>query len=160
MLPMKLRAVDGEDLQILSACLQDAIVPIADICYLPNERRFVLVANRFKWETADQPRGNGYGPSADVEDAPFERTNCGLTIDGVTNVRRRNINTRDRSQLLSLLAIVPEPDGLKLIFASGGCIHLVSDRWICWLQDVGEPWPCRCRPEHSVDDAVPVAALA
>ena len=49
---LKLRARDPEDLRVLSACLQDALVPLADIAYLKPEQRFVLVVNRFMWESA------------------------------------------------------------------------------------------------------------
>ena len=48
--PLKLRAHDIEDLRALGACLQDALVPVADLAYLKAEKRFVMVANRFKWE--------------------------------------------------------------------------------------------------------------
>src|SRR5207244_12488326 len=45
--PLKLRAEDEEDLAVVSAILQDALVPIGEMAYLPEEQRFVLVANRF-----------------------------------------------------------------------------------------------------------------
>ena len=51
---LKLRARDPEDLRVLSACLQDALVPLADIAYLKPEQRFVLVVNRFMWESAPE----------------------------------------------------------------------------------------------------------
>jgi hypothetical protein len=57
--PLKLRAEDAEDLDVVSACLQDAIVPLSDMEFLAGEKRFVLVANRFRWEncgeTAEMP---------------------------------------------------------------------------------------------------------
>lgn len=150
--PLKLRAVDREDLEIISACLQDAIVPIADMVYLPVEGKFVMVANRFKWEASAEERMNGHGPAADHEDAPFKRTHCGLTFEGVRAVRRRGLNARDRSQLLGLLAIQAVDDGLMMTFAGGASIHLVAGPWTCWLQDIGDPWPCRSRPHHRLDE--------
>ena len=42
---LRLRAADGDDIPVLSACLQDAVVPVADMAYLPSEARFVMVAN-------------------------------------------------------------------------------------------------------------------
>jgi len=47
---LKLRAEDDEDLAVVSAFLQDALLPVAEMVYLPAEQRFVLVANRFMWE--------------------------------------------------------------------------------------------------------------
>ena len=52
--PLKLRAHDAEDLAALAACLQDALVPLADVVYLKAEKRFVMVANRFMWERGAQ----------------------------------------------------------------------------------------------------------
>ena len=53
--PLKLRAEDEEDLAVVSTILQDALVPVAEMAYLPEEKRFVLVANRFKWEAPPAP---------------------------------------------------------------------------------------------------------
>ena len=157
---MKLRAEDSEDLAVIAACLQDAIIPIGEMCYLPRERRFVLVANRFKWENADAPRVYGDGPHADVEDAPFERTNCGLAIDGVDGVRRRNLDPRRRGEVLSLLTILAQGDGLMLVFSGDACIHLRAQQWSCRLQDIGDPWPCRVRPRHAANDGKGVVAAS
>lgn len=48
--PLRLLARGQEDLQIIAACLQDALVPLADVLYQKREKRFVMVANRFRWE--------------------------------------------------------------------------------------------------------------
>ena len=157
--PLKLRASDREDIQVLAACLQDAIVPVTEMCFVPEERRFVMVANRFKWENTGTGTGTGTGrgvaadgPAADVEDAPYLRTNCGVTIDGVDSVRRRNLDLQKRSQMLSLLTIQTEDDGLLLVFAGDACVHLKATDWTCRLCDLGEPWPSRLRPTHALDD--------
>ncbi len=61
---LKLRAEDAEDLAVISACLQDALVAVSDLAYAPEERSFLFVANRFRWE-------NGLRPAPC--EAPFER---------------------------------------------------------------------------------------
>ncbi len=148
--PIRLRAEDGEDLKVVSACLQDAIVPIGEMCFLPHEERFVLVVNRFKWEQADRARE---GPTADDDDLfPFERTHCGVRFEGVAGVKTRGINLRDRKQILELLNLEPIDGGVVLHFAGGGCIRLESDRWRCTVEDLGEPWPTACRPCHPLDE--------
>ena len=48
---LKLRAEDAEDLTVVSACLQDALVPVGDLTYLAHEQAFVGVFNRYRWET-------------------------------------------------------------------------------------------------------------
>ena len=53
---LKLRAVSAEDVEILSALLQDAIIPGEDMTHDRTGRRFVMVVNRFCW---DQPPCRG-----------------------------------------------------------------------------------------------------
>lgn len=148
---LKLRAVDQEDLAVMSAVLQDAILPVAEMCYRPEERRFVAVFNRFKWESRPGLDGYGPGPSADLDDMPFERTHCALTIDGVEAVRRRNISLKERNRLLSLLAVLQEEDGVLLVFAGDAGLFIRASAWQVRLEDVGEPWPTRCCPEHVLE---------
>ena len=50
--PLKLIALDADDLAIVSAHLQDAVLKAADIVYLPREQRFALALRRFDWEGA------------------------------------------------------------------------------------------------------------
>lgn len=139
---LKLRAADEEDLAVVSAILQDALVSVAEMVYQPEEKRFVLVANRFRWE-----------PEAGGARRNFERILSGLRIDAVTNVRRRGFAPRDRERILNLLAIRAEPGALGLEFAGGGSIRLEVERILCHLDDLGEPWPTRWRPKHPVADA-------
>src|ERR1700744_4301345 len=97
---LKLRAADAEDLAVLSAILQDSLVTIGEMTYLPDENRFVLVANRFKWE-----------PQAGNVPAHSERVLTGLCIDGVKAVSRRGFSPRDSDRILSLLALRTEDAG-------------------------------------------------
>lgn len=148
--PIRLRAQDEEDLKVVSACLQDAILPIGDMCYLPDEARFVLVVNRFRWETAGRTRS---GPTADDDHlVPFERTNCGVRIEGVRGVKVKDIDLKDRTQILELLSLEAVEGGVVLHFAGGGCIRLDSPQWCCWVEDLGEPWPAVCKPCHPIEE--------
>ena len=89
--PLKLRARDRGDLEVISALLQDALVPLVDVSYLPREKRFVLVANRFRWPEAERgtdapvpvPPPPGQDASfADTEESPpFGRVNCGICFE-------------------------------------------------------------------------------
>ena len=47
---MRLQATSSEDLKVLSALLQDSIVPIADILYTPSQKQVIMVLQRFRWE--------------------------------------------------------------------------------------------------------------
>src|SRR5205807_1908230 len=93
--PLKLRATDIEDLTVLAACLQDAILPLSDIAYQPEERRFVLVANRFRWERPGENRR-------------FERIHCGIAFNQVRAARLKRIDRRERGLLLDLLTLQAE----------------------------------------------------
>src|SRR5207237_2284427 len=75
--PLKLRAEDAEDLAVISACLQDALVTVRDLAYVPQERSFLLVANRFRWEIGLRPA---------LGEAAYERVLCGITFSEVAAV--------------------------------------------------------------------------
>lgn len=151
--PLRMRAEDQDDLKVVSACLQDAIVPIGDMCYQPDEQRFVAVVSRFRWETSDRPR-TGAGPSAEDDELyPFERVNCGLRFEGVTAVKMRGLDLRDRRQFLELLSVEPAAEGgVALNFAGGGCIRLDGGAWRCLVEDLGDPWPTSCKPCHPIGE--------
>lgn len=153
--PLKLRATDEEDLTVVAACLQDALVPIGDMTYMPEDHRFILVANRFRWETGAPPV-DAPGPAGGAGDAPydsgsaprFERVNCGIWFDGVRAVRTRGVNLRDRALILDLLTVRLDGERLLLMFAGGAMIMLEVDGLRCFMEDIGEPWPTQWRPDH------------
>lgn len=140
--PLKLAAADAEDLDILSALLQDAVVPPSDMTYIPSERRFVLVACRFRWENVPRMPGRIY-----------ERVRCGIAFDRVSAVRHRNFDRRER--MFDMLALEAGDGYVDLVFAGGATVRLVTDRIVCHAEDFGEPWPTRWRPDHSLDDGKP-----
>ncbi|MFQ6018737.1 MAG: DUF2948 family protein [Kiloniellaceae bacterium] len=167
--PLKLRARDVEDLQAMAACLQDALVPLSDVAYLKPDKRFVMVANRFRWETgADRAPASPRTAAAPGGDARFEasgaaagdgpryeRVNCGVCFDRVRKVRARGLELGRRDQILNLLTINAEPGAVTLIFSGGGAIRLEVSEIRCHLEDLGEPWPTHWRPAHPADDAAP-----
>ncbi len=147
---LKLRGEDEEDLRTISAILQDALVPIADMAYLPRERRFVLVANRFRWEA--EPELPTDAEEGEPQSGPvFERVLTGLCFEGVTRARLRNIEHLRGSQILELLYLGWEPGCLTLTFAGGGAIRLETERISCRLDDICEPWPTLSRPRHEIE---------
>ena len=135
---LKLRAIDADDLAVLSTILQDALVPVAEMAWLPDERRFVLVVNRFRWEPIEGPRDN------------YQRTLTGLCISGVTRVQRRGFSPAESERILVLLALRAEGTTIFLNFSGGSSIRLDTDGIECRLDDIGEPWPTHWRPRHEV----------
>jgi len=141
--PVKLRALDAEDLAVISAVLQDAVVALRDMRYLPEEKRFVLVASRFRWEVA---------PGEHREGQIYERVHSGICFDQVTRVRRRGFGKTGRGTVLSLLAVVSEDSHVDLQFSAGAVIRLEVDSLMCHLEDLDEPWPTQWRPSHALGD--------
>lgn len=146
---LKLRAEDEDDLQVIGAMAQDAIVPLADMVYLQDEGRFVMVMNRFMWERAGETV-----PTED-EDAPAEayfRVHGMLSVCNAQSVQVRSIDQQDRGQLLNVLAVTGAPDHVCIEFAGGGTIRIQVSRIMCLLEDLSEPWPTRWRPGHDVPE--------
>jgi hypothetical protein len=153
---LRLRAEDAEDIAIVAACLQDALVPVGDLRFLPDERLFVGVVNRFCWETAP-PEPEATWPRA--EDARFvgvehyQRVLSALCFETVRKVTRLGFDQRDHGYFLELLTIEPADGTVTLIFAEGIKVRLEVDRIACTLRDLVEPWPTQWRPRHrTVDD--------
>ncbi|MEX0923388.1 MAG: DUF2948 family protein [Rhodovibrionaceae bacterium] len=170
---MKLRARDGEDLRVLAAFLQDAILPVKEMAYLPQDRRFVMLFNRFKWErlpeegpvaaleSAPEPEHGAEAAEEDVaflEDAEetgpvYERVHCALTFDAVGGAQLRGIDRKDKSRLLELLTIEADKDGIALVFAGEAAIRLQARKVRAHMEDMGEPWPTTNLPRHTQDRA-------
>jgi hypothetical protein len=149
--PIKLRANDDEDLKVVSACLQDAIFPIGDMCFQPNERRFVAVANRFMWESAEGIETPPPVPGSEDSDLyPFQRVHTALRVENVTAVRSRNIDRHNQRLVLEMLSLEKVPAGLILHFAGGGCVLIESPGWRVLVEDIGDPWPTGCKPCHPI----------
>lgn len=146
---LKLRAEDADDLAVISACLQDALVAVRDLAFAPQDRAFLMVANRFRWERALRP---AHGESG------YQRILCGVSFEAVAGVSYIGFRRSDDDRILSLLAIRPGCDGeghaIQLEFSSGAAIRLDVARILCQAQDLGEPWPTQWQPRHDLDERV------
>src|SRR3546814_13401527 len=91
-----------------------------------------MVSNRFKWEAGEQSTGLALGgDEADEEGEArpiYLRTNCGVRMEGVSAVRSKGIDFRDRGRILDLLALRRQGDALVLDFAGEAAISLTVDR--------------------------------
>ena len=91
---LKLIANSREDLRVISAHLQDAIVSINDIANLKKNRIFLIQLNRFMWE--------------DIEKGVFrqnKRIRTILKFENVTKVISKNIKQKNNKRFLDFLAI-------------------------------------------------------
>ncbi len=140
---LKLAALDEDDLSVISAQLQDAVLRIGDIRYLAGEQRFVLVANRFDWSTvAGQAKRSGM------------RRRCGLHFNRVTSVQSQKVRQGAEDAILSLLAIAFRPGdeapagSIDLTFSGGGIIRLGVECIEASLEDLGPMWETANIPDH------------
>lgn len=136
MAPLRLKAAEKADLEVIAAMLQDALLPVMDMAFQPAEARFVAVANRYRWENAGAP----------------ERVLCALRIEQARAVRAKGFSRADRGKILNLLSLSlnEEADGLRLrlIFAGGAEIDIALESLALMIEDYGEPWPALSRPGH------------
>jgi hypothetical protein len=155
---LKIIARDAEDLAVVSACLQDALIPLNEMRYLPQERRFIMVANRFRWERAAQDReelapGTDASFDSDEDFGARQRTNAGICIDRVLAVRSRNIDRSRPDEFLSVLSVQLDGNKLTFLFAGGGVIQVEIEALALYLSDLGKAWPTQWQPEHAADAA-------
>lgn len=140
--PIVLMAADAEDLQTISAMLQDAIVKVGDIAFLKEERRFAFVANRFMWEAKRGLFSQG------------QRVRAGVHFDDVQTVRARAVKMTNKEALLDILSL--EWDGsedggtITINLAGGGLIALDVGAINVTVKDISEPWRARRKPDHEV----------
>ena len=148
MQPLKLIALDPDDIAVVSTHLQDAVVKVSDIIWLPAEKRLVLGLNRFDWEACG------------CEDPCYKRRRTALRFERVNAFRCRNVNPAAKDAVLNLLAVeydeTDAPAGaVTLIFSGGAALRLEVECLECELADLGPTWDARARPIHQVDPAEP-----
>jgi hypothetical protein len=149
---LKLIALDADDLAVVSAHLQDALLKVGDLAYLPRERRFAALGNRFDW--ADALRDGG-------RPAEYVRRRSVLRFERVLAAQVQGIELARKGEVLSLLTIAFEPSGVPedpgghvvLQFANGGAIRLKVECIEAELRDLGAVWRAKSKPQHPDDEA-------
>lgn len=144
--PLHLKAMDGDDLQVISSLTQDAVFPTTEMNWDRRQRQFAILLNRFRWEDA---------PDAASRGRAYERVQSVLLIADVQNVASQGIDVSDADTVLSLLSMnfVPGADGtgrLELVLAGDGAIALDVEVLDVTLKDVTRPYlaPSKSIPDH------------
>ncbi|ACK50393.1 conserved hypothetical protein [Methylocella silvestris BL2] len=140
---LRLIALDKEDLDIVSANLQDALVLVGEMALLPDTRQFAFLASRFDWVKAAS--------------GPLERCRAGLHFDGVVGAAYSGFSLSDKTRILNLLRIcfreTQAPAGeVDLIFSGGCAVRLKVERLEARLRDRGERWKSCGLPGHPCQD--------
>lgn len=145
---LKLAALDADDLAVISAHMQDAVVLVGDMKFVPNRNQFAIVANRFDWEQAQNGR---------EKDEAYRRRRTGLHFNRVVSARANGINQKREDGVLELLTITFEegeaPSGdIVLSFAAGGTLRLNVECIEVQLSDLGASWTTQNKPEHDLHE--------
>jgi hypothetical protein len=135
--PLRLLAQDAEDLEVISAAMQDAVAKVGEVSYEPKARRLTIAFNRYRWEAAGS-----------------ERVRSGLQLGGVLNVQTRRIRRSPRDAVIEVLAVTFEPGEapggtITISCAGGGDIRAVVECVDVVLADVSEPWRTPRTPRHA-----------
>jgi hypothetical protein len=136
---LKLLALDSEDLDVISAATQDAVIRVADMGFAKADHRFALLMNRFAWEDSGKTR---------------QRKRTALHFDRVNDVKVAGIDTNAHEGVLELLAVrfneAEAPAGtIDLDFAGGGTVRLTVECLEARLQDLGAAWAAKATPAHT-----------
>ncbi|MFN7103019.1 MAG: DUF2948 family protein [Pseudorhizobium sp.] len=146
MADLKLLALDRDDLDIVSAHMQDSVFRVADLSYDARGRQFMVVFNRFVWEKADR-KSKG-----------FERRRSAISFKRVEAVRTLGVDRNDPDAVCSLLAMRFDqkgdgPEGtVELILAGGAAISLDVECIEAQMMDTGGAWETEWMPRHPKGD--------
>ena len=135
--PLRLLAEGPEDLEVISAAMQDAVAKVGDIRFEPKARRLTIAFNRFRWETGEKAR-----------------VRSALQLGGVLKVQTRKIRRNPKDAVIEVLAMTYQPGEapggvVTISCAGGGDLRAVVECVDAVLADVSEPWPTPRSPAHS-----------
>ncbi|MBE9639445.1 DUF2948 family protein [Salipiger pacificus] len=124
--------MDPEDLQVLSALAQDAVLTVGDVAWEKRHQRLALLVNRLRREDG-------------VHVSPPERVRSLLVVENVLKVSAQGVSPAERDTVLSLLSVSFEPgaDGngfVELTFAGDGAIRVEVEALELRLKDVTRPY--------------------
>ena len=144
--PLNIGALDSEDLTVISAMVQDAVLPIGEISWQANQRRLALLINRFRWEDKT---------NAERQGRPVERVQSLLVFDTVLSVASQGLDRSQKDLVLSVLSITTEnaENGdcfITVTLAGDGALRIRVEAVEVQLRDVTRPYaaPSRKSPHH------------
>jgi hypothetical protein len=144
--PLKFVVLDEEDLEVVSAHVQDAVVKASEVLWRPQEKRVVVALNRFDWE------------GAQTDKPEYHRRRAALRFERVLSCKCRQMNPAGKDAVLNLLAVefseTDAPAGVvTLTFSGGPALRLDVECLEAELADLGPSWSAASCPTHAVVDA-------
>lgn len=134
--PLNLVALDGDDLQVISALAQDGVFAIGDMKWIAAERRFAILINRLRHEDIDAAKRAGRPP---------ERVRSLLVVDHVLGMASQGVDRSDSDTVMSLLSVNfiagDDADGVvEFVLAGDGALRANVEALEVSLQDVTRPY--------------------
>lgn len=139
--PLKLKATNHEQVDVMSALLQDAIFHINMCSFDENEEKCLrLLFNRFCWECEDEDNLVHY------------RIHTAIYIHNVKAVYANNhIKEHKRKHFLNLLGIHSTNDNeIILLFSDNKQVKVEVDKILIYMQDINNPWITYTTPRHEL----------
>jgi hypothetical protein len=143
--PLKFVVLDEEDLEVVSAHVQDAVVKASEVLWRPQEKRVVVALNRFDWE------------GAQTDKPEYRRRRAALRFERVLSCKCRQMSPAGKDAVLNLLAVefseTDAPSGVvTLTFSGGAALRLDVECLEAELADLGPSWSAAACPTHAVVD--------
>jgi hypothetical protein len=133
-IPLRLKAVSTDDLTLVSACLQDMMLPLSALHY--HEGVFMGLGNRFYWEGASRFEEWGH----------YYRVHSSFKIEHVTNVYKKGFE--DKEKFLNLLLVTFHDHAIHLLFSDHKELKLEVSAIAVTVRDVNDPWITETKPDH------------
>src|ERR1700691_1315738 len=145
---LKLVALDKDDIEVISAHVQDALVKVADVLWRPREHRCLMALNRFDWMNAVEANGN-----KGLDPPDYRRCRTALRFERVKACKCRGLDQANKDATLNLLAIefaeYDTPAGaVMLTFSGGAAIRRDVECLEAELADLGEAYAAVICPDH------------
>jgi hypothetical protein len=136
---LRIKAVDAEDLAVLSALLQDSLVTVGDIALFQAEdkKQMALLCSRYCWENKDNT----------------QRQHALLVINDVVQAQYKCIDRSNPAQILSILSLQLNDEELRIVFADDAVLRLSLQQPEIFLSDLADPWPTQFVPCHAAPAA-------
>ena len=139
-----LTAKNQKDLEIISTYSQDSIVAIKDVIFLGKNRIFIMIINRFMWESVEKDTYN-----------KNKRIRCAIKFEDVLKVKSKRINQKNKNKNLECLAIkcyevLNKNYHINFFFSGGGVISLITESIEVVMNDLGESWNVKPIPQHKI----------
>ena len=136
--PVKLKAVDDQDLQVFSQFLFESIVLPSEINFEEKKQQFAMAIERFTWEHAKN------------ESHSLMQVLSILVINYVEKVDLKKIS--NNYKIKNILSISNIDNNILIMLNDNEVITLKVKKCFCLLEDIGKPIYPAIIPAYSKND--------